>query len=124
MDCNTGQRKTFADDVIASLQEVLAKHELDDIVVHREANPVVLAARGRLKGEDEDKARLVELVLQISPDLRAAEKLSLHSASATAAVPAPVARAFDISEIVARDTMAAASSESDEPRVFESHHDK
>lgn len=115
MDCNTGQRKAFADDVIASLQEVLKKHNLDEVVIHRQANPVLVAARGCLKGEGGAKAEYVELVLQISPDLKAAEDLSQQAASPTAAIAAPVARAFDLSEVVARDTMAAASPHSEDP---------
>ena len=120
MNCNTGQHKVFADDVIASLQEVLKKYGLDEVVVHRESNPVLVAARGSLGGEDEQRGR-VELVLQISPNLEAAEKLSQEMASPVAQVPGPVARAFDLSEMVARETMAAASPETEDRWVKPNH---
>ncbi|NEQ32394.1 MAG: hypothetical protein F6K04_15565 [Leptolyngbya sp. SIO4C5] len=120
MDCNTGQRKAFADDVVASLQAVLKKYELDEVVIHREANPVLVAARGCLKQAATNKAERIELVLQISPSLQQAEEISQQSALAAVATAVPVAKAFDLSTVVARDTVAKASPIMEDPCESES----
>lgn len=120
MDCNTGQRKAFADDVVASLQAVLKKYELDEVVIHREANPVLVAARGCLKQAATNKAERIELVLQISPSLQQAEEISQQSALAAVATAVPVAKAFDLSTVVARDTVANASPIMEDPCESES----
>ena len=120
MDCNTGQRKAFADDVVASLQAVLKKYELDEVVIHREANPVLVAARGCLKQAATNKAERIELVLQISPSLQQAEEVSQQSALAAVATAVPVAKAFDLSTVVARDTVAKASPIMEDPCESES----
>jgi hypothetical protein len=112
MDCNSGQRKVFADEIVARVTEIVKKHGLDDVVVQRDSNPVLMAARGCLKSEDGDES--VEFVLRISPDLSKAEQESQIGARIAADVTADVSHAFDLSDVVAKESVAMASDIEDE----------
>lgn len=107
MSCNSGQRKVFADDMVAAVSEIARKHGLSDIEVHRDADPVLVAVRGCLRGERQEEA--VQVLLQVSPDLARADQASLIGAEPAGDPHGEVYRAFDLSEMVARDTAAAGS---------------
>ena len=104
MNCNDGQRKVFADEIVASVTELAKSHGLEDVIVHRDADPVLVAARGCLEGNQK-----VEIVVQISPDIQKADARSLIGSRVTADATADVYRAFDLSEIVAKDSVARAA---------------
>lgn len=115
MDCNSGQRKVFADEMVASVTELVEKYGLEDVVVHRDADPILVAARGCLKdetGEGDDQK--IQFTLQISPDLKRAEERSLVGARVASEATGEVSRAFDLSEVVARETVAQAESREEE----------
>ena len=109
MTCDTGLRKEFADDLVANVSELAKKYGLDDVVVHRQADPVLVAARGCLRASKKDKGERIELVLQISPDIARADVMSIEGAELSPAATLDAARAFDLSEAVARDTVAFAA---------------
>lgn len=109
MTKETGRRKEFADAVVASVTEIAKQHGLEDIKVHRDADPVVVALRGCLRGKKKDPGEPVEMVLQISPDIARAEQIGVLGASISdTAAMTGVFRAFDLSEMVARDTVTGA----------------
>lgn len=115
MTCNTGQRKIFADNVVASMTKLAKKHGLEDVVVQRDANPVIVAARGCLRDADgEVSNEKVELLVQVSADLEKADRLSLVSAQVATEPPSDVYRAFDLSDVVAKDSVTRASEPEDE----------
>lgn len=109
MNCDSKLRKIFVDDMVATITELVKKHGLEDMVVHREGDPVVIAVRGCIKningGNDEQR---IELVVQVSPDLKRAEERSLNGSQVVANATADVFRAFDLSDIVASDSVAKA----------------
>lgn len=110
MNCNSGQRKVFADDFVASITELAKKHGLDDVVVHRDADPVLIAARGCLKGDAaENDEQRIEFVVQISPDLGKADERSLEGAEVAGDAIGDVLRAFDLSEVVSSESVAKAA---------------
>lgn len=116
MSCNEGRRKVFADELVERVAELAKRFGLEEVVVRREADPVLVAARGRLQDDDGRKTKeRVELVLQLSPDIARAEAASLLRAEVVAA-PSEVGRAFDLSESVGRDTVARAAPRPEEPR--------
>lgn len=107
MDCNTGKRKKFADDLVNAVSELSKKHGLEDVTIHRDANPVMVAVRGCLNSDSEEADKEhIEMVLHISPDLRKAEADSLLGSEVVAGVPQDVFRAFDLSDVVATDSIA------------------
>jgi hypothetical protein len=109
MDCNTGLRKQFADEVVDRISEIAKKHGLDDLVIQRQGDPVLVAARGCLRGEDpSQKGETIELVMHISPNLKMAGERHVVGAELVTEMPGQVFRAFDLSEMVARDSAARA----------------
>lgn len=110
MNCNSGKRKLFADELIASVSELAKKHGLKEMIVRRESDPVMIAARGCLEGDDKDDEReAIELVVHVSPNLSAAERLSLEGAEMQGKVPDDISQAFDLSEVVAVPSVARAA---------------
>ena len=107
MNCNSGQLKIFADEVVASMAELAKKHGLEDVIVRRDSDPVLVAARGCLKSEKGDEK--IELVLQISPSFEKAEQRSLIGSNVVEDATRDVFRAFDLSEVVAKDSVAKAA---------------
>lgn len=106
MALNKGPRKEFADKVAEMIQSLAKEHGLKDVVVHREANPMLIAARGCLEGTDEP----VELAVLVSDNIAQAELNSALTTEINAQLPtAQVYRSFDISEAVAKETAVAAS---------------
>lgn len=110
MNCNSGQRKVFADDVVENISQLAKKYGLEDLVVQRTGDPVLVAARGCLKGEnDEHGGEKIEIVVHISPNLRGAEARGLNGSEIVSDVPTDVSKAFDLSQVVAKDSVADSS---------------
>lgn len=109
MDCNSGLRKAFADEVIQSIEALAKKHELGEVIVERK-NPLVIAVRGCLRSKDQP-SEAIELVAMLSGDLRQAEAGNVLAEGLNVQTPAvQVYRSFDISEVVAKDTAAFGTS--------------
>ena len=106
MALNKGPRKEFADKVVQLIQSLAEEHGLKDVVVHRRANPMLIAARGCLEGTDDP----VELAVLVSDNIAQAELSSVLTTEINEQLPAAqVYRSFDISEAVAKETAVAAS---------------
>ncbi len=120
MDCNSGKRKAVADALVERVTEVAKEFGLKDLVVHREANPVLVAARGELKGkkakDGTQDCERIEFVLQISPDIARAEVASVIGADLTPNADLAAHRAFDLSDVVAQDSVARSAPEPDDDR--------
>lgn len=114
MTCNTGRRKVFADELVASISELAKKHGLEEVVVHRDADPVLVAARGCLRDEKGGDGEKIELVMQISSNIARAEQRSIIGAQTTTEPGVDIAHAFDLSEAVAKDTVAHAAEPEDD----------
>jgi len=117
MNCNSGNRKVLADALVESVIEIAKKYDLQDVVVHRDADPVFVAVRGNLKStKKKEKDECIEFVLQISPDIARASVASMVGAEIAAGTDLAAHRAFDLSEIVAKDSVAHAAKSLDEDR--------
>lgn len=108
MNAMSGNRKAFADAVVEKLTALLKENGLEEVEVHRGGDPVIVAARGCLKGRDGADEK-VELLLQISSDLQRADERTLVGAQVALDPVRDVSRAFDLSEVVAKDSVARAA---------------
>ncbi|MDH3740525.1 MAG: hypothetical protein OER56_02910 [Hyphomicrobiales bacterium] len=116
MTCSTGLSKKFADEVVSRMKKLTAKYGLEDVVVERDHDPVVIAARGCLKDADgKDSKERIEILVQLSADLAQADKASLVAAEVTMDAAPEVYRAYDLSDVVAEETVARASEPVDKP---------
>lgn len=114
MNCNSGQLKIFTDEVVTSMTELAKKHGLEDVIVRRESDPVMVAARGCLKNEKGVQGdEKIEFVMQISPSFEKAERRSLVGSEIAEDVSRDIFRAFDLSEVVAKDSVAKAAQPED-----------
>ena len=108
MTCNSEKRKAFAEELVDNITQLAKKHGLEDLVIHRDHNPLMIAVRGCL-GEKDGEKEYIELAVQLSEDLQQAESLNLTGARMVTEATANVGKAFDLSHMVAHESAAAAA---------------
>ncbi|MDX1804463.1 MAG: hypothetical protein R3292_10290 [Alcanivorax sp.] len=108
MKGNSEKRNAFTEELVELVSQLVKKHGLQDLVIHRDHDPMMIAARGCLDTEGKSSDH-VELVVQVSDDLRQAESLNLTGARLATEVVANAGKAFDLSQMVAHETVTGAA---------------